>query len=51
MIDQKKLKNEDRLSQLVTTAFIYIFVRWVYPLLATPVGSTKLLNVGFFKNG
>lgn len=31
-----------------TTAFIYIFVRWVYPPLAPPVQSTKLQNVFFF---
>lgn len=31
-----------------TAAFIYIFVRWVYLPLATPVRSTKLQTVGFF---
>lgn len=52
MIDPKKKKknNQMKIASLswAATAFIYIFVRWVYPPLATPVRSTKLQNVGFF---
>lgn len=46
----KKKKTQMKIASLswATTAFIYIFVRWVYPPLATPVRSTKLQNVGFF---